>query len=113
MTGYQSKKLMAESRGEDRPMPRYSLVRERDGVGDSGSMCEILDPESGRVVKNADYPMVGFGVRVGSPYGRTYSGQDYWQTTPIVGIIEENINDEGYWTVRFKTKNSTYIWKEF
>ena len=113
MPGYQSKKLMAESRGEDRPMPRYSLVRERDGDGDSGPMCQILDPESGMAVKNADYPMVGFGVRVGSPYGRTYAAQDYWQTTPIVGIIEENINDEGFWTVRFKTKNSTYTWKEF
>jgi len=113
MPGYQSKKLMTESREGDRPMPRYSLVRESDGAGDSGPMCQILDAESGMPVHNADYPMVGFGVRVGSPYGRTYSAQDYWQTTPIIGILEESINDDGYWTVRFKTKKSIYTWKEF
>lgn len=113
MTGYQSKKLMAESRGEDRPMPRYSLVRESDGAGDSGPMCQILDAESGQPIPDRDYPEIGCGIRVGSPYGRTYSAQDYWQTTPIVGILEETINDQGFWTVRFKTKNSTYTWKEF
>lgn len=113
MPGYQSKKLMAASRGEDKPMPRYSLVRDKDGAGDSGPMCQILDAESGMPVHNADYPMVGFGVRVGSPYGRTYSAQDYWQTTPITEITEESVNDEGFWTVKFKTKNSSYIWKEF
>jgi hypothetical protein len=113
MPGYQSKKLMAESREGDRPMPRYSLVRDKDGAGDSGPMCQILDAESGMPVHNADYPMVGFGVRVGSPYGRTYAAQDYWQTTPITEITEESVNDDGYWTVKFKTKNSSYIWKEF
>ena len=112
MTGWQSKKMLRDF-GEDGPMPRYSLVRDKDGAGDSGPMCEILDAESGTAVKNADYPMVGFGIRVGSPYGRTYAAQDYWQTTPITEITEESVNDEGYWTVKFKTKNSSYIWKEF
>ena len=93
-------------------MPRYSLVRDKDGAGDSGPMCEILDPWSYSPIPG-DYPMVGFGVRVGSPYGRTYSAQDYWQTTPITEITEESVNDEGFWTVKFKTKNSSYIWKEF
>ena len=93
-------------------MPRYSLVREKDGAGDSGPMCQILDPWSYSPIPG-DYPLIGHGIRVGSPYGRTYAAQDYWQTTPITEIIEESINDEGYWTVRFKTNNSTYIWKEF
>ena len=113
MPGYQSKRLMAESRGEDRPMPRYSLIRESDGRGDSGPMCEILDAESYQPIPGEDYPKVGCGIRVGSPYGRTYSIQDWWQTSPITEIIEETINDEGYWTVRFKTRSSIYTWKEF
>lgn len=94
-------------------MPRYSLVRDRDGVGDSGLMCQILDSKSYQPIPNTDYPLIGCGVRVGSPYGRTYAAQDYWQTTPITEILEESINDAGYWTVKFKTKNSTYTWKEF
>jgi hypothetical protein len=90
---------------------RYSLIRE-DGAGDSGPMCQILDPESYRPV-DGDYPRLGFGVRVGSYYARSYSGQDYWQTTPVTEIIEEWIDNEGYSHVKFKTKNSVYTWKEF
>ena len=113
MSGYQSKKLMAESRGKDRAMPRYSLVRERDGAGDSGPMCQILDPESYQPIPDEDYPKVGCGVRVGSHYGRTYAMQDWWQTSPVIEILEESINDQGYWTVKFKTRSSIYTWKEF
>ena len=114
MPGFKSKRMATDRQG-DSPMPflRYSLTRESDGAGDSGPMCQILDPESYTPVKDADYPRVGYGVRVGSPYARTYSAQDYWQTTPITEIIEEYINDEGYWTVKFRTNNSVYVWKEF
>jgi hypothetical protein len=94
-------------------MTRYSLVRDRDGVGDAGPMCEILDAESYKPIPDVTYPRVGCGVRVGSLYARTYASQDWWCTTPITEILEETINDEGYWTVKFKTRNSTYIWKEF
>ena len=94
-------------------MTNYSLVRERDGVGDSGPMCEILDAESYKPIPNEIYPKVGCGVRVGSYTARTYVGQDWWQTSPITEILQEYINDEGYTTIKFKTKNSVYIWKEF
>ena len=94
-------------------MPRYSLVRQDGTAGDSGPMSEILDGESYQPIPGEVYPRVGCGIRVGSPYGRTYSASDYWQTTPITEITEESVNDEGYWTVKFKTKNSSYIWKEF
>ena len=94
-------------------MPRYSLVRDSDGAGDSGPMCQILDAESGQPIPDRDYPEVGCGVRVGSIYARTYSGQDYWQTTPITEITDEWVDDNGYKHMRFKTKNSTYVWKEF
>ena len=94
-------------------MPRYSLVRDKDGAGDSGPMCEILDAESYKPIPGEVYPRVGCGIRVGSPYGRTYSAQDYWQTTPITEITDEWVDEDGYSNVRFKTKNSVYIWKEF
>lgn len=92
---------------------RYSLIRERDGVGDSGPMCHILDAESWTPIEGETYPRVGCGVRVGSYYARSYSGQDWWQTTPITEILEDSVDTEGYRTVKFKTRNSVYTWKEF
>ena len=94
-------------------MTKYSLVREDRQAGDSGPLCEILDAESGMPIPGETYPRVGCGVRVGSIYSRSYSGQDYWQTTPITEILHESIDDAGYWAVKFKTKNSIYTWKEF
>ena len=92
---------------------RYSLVRDRDGAGDSGPMCHILDAESWTPIEGETYPKVGCGVRVGSYYGRSYSGQDWWQCTPIAEILEESVDDEGYRAVKFRTRNSIYTWKEF
>lgn len=92
---------------------RYSLIREHDGVGDSGPMCQILDFESYKPIEGETYPRVGCGVRVGSYMARTYSGQDWWQTSPITEILEESVDDEGYRTVKFKTRSSVYTWKEF
>jgi hypothetical protein len=82
-------------------------------VGDSGPMCQILDSESYTPIPDVTYPRVGCGVRVGSHYARSYVSQDWWQTSPVLEILQEYINDEGYWTVKFKTRNSIYIWKEF
>lgn len=91
----------------------YSLVRTDGTAGDSGPMCQILDSESYQPIPGETYPRVGCGVRVGSLFGRTYSAQDWWQTSPITEITKEYVSDEGYWTVEFKTKNSSYVWKEF
>jgi len=110
MVGYKSKKLMKVI--EEKHM-RYSLVRERDGVGDSGPMCEILDAESYTPIPNEVYPRIGCGVRVGSMYARSYASQDWWCTTPVTEILEEWLDEDGYSHVKFKTKNSIYIWKEF
>jgi hypothetical protein len=87
---------------------RYSLIRLEDGAGDSGIMCEILDFESRKSVVGATRPKIGYGVRVGSPYGRTYSSQDWWQCSPVTEILEER---EDY--MKFKTRSSTYEWKTF
>lgn len=93
-------------------MPKFSLVREDGSAGDSGLMCQILDAESYTPIPGETYPRVGCGVRVGSPYARTYSAQDWWQTSPVTEIIEEwDIN--GCRGMKFKTRNSVYIWKEF
>jgi len=85
---------------------RFSLVRERDGAGDSGPMCQILDRESYTAIKGEYRPRVGCGVRVGSYAGRTFVSQDWWQTTPVTEILGER---EDY--IRFKTRNSIYVWK--
>ena len=94
-------------------MPRYSLVRDDGSAGDSGLMCQILDAESYQPIPGETYPKIGCGVRVGSPYARTYSMQDWWQTSPVVEILEENVDENGYRSMKFKTRNSIYTWKEF
>lgn len=91
----------------------YCLRRTRDGAGDSGLMSDLciptFDMDTGKVssweTKHNSRPAVGGLMRVGSHYARSYSAQDYWQTTLITEILEER---EDY--VRFKTGNSEYEW---
>lgn len=85
-----------------------SLSRTRDGAGDSGSMSEARWVEDGELkVDHFARPRVGVWMRVGSLYARTYAAQDWWQTTTITEILEDTGD-----TVRFKTGNSEYIWRE-
>jgi hypothetical protein len=86
----------------------YRLSRTRDGAGDSGNMSlAIFKDDTGKVVEEHNArPRVGAVMRVGSLFSRTYSMQDWWQTTKITQILE----DTGYF-VRFKTGNSEYIWE--
>lgn len=89
----------------------YSLRRTRDGAGDSGPMSEAIvpKPEGGYPdIEVAARPRVGVAIRVGSPYARSYQAQDWWMTTVITEILE----DEPEY-VRFKTGNSEYEWKVF
>lgn len=98
----------------------YSLRRTRDGAGDSGLMSLALIPtfdhDTGKVlsVETIDNgrPQIGAAMRVGSHYARTF-GTDWWQTTPITAILEEQIEEDGTEYVRFKTGNSEYEWKKF
>jgi hypothetical protein len=88
----------------------YSLVRDRDGAGDSGAMSLMIYPEKDRPIIVEGYdsrPRVGGAIRVGSINGRTYHHQDWWQTTIIEEILEDTPD-----IVRFRTKNSTYTWKK-
>jgi len=86
----------------------YSLVRESDGAGDSGHMSLALwvDEDGVLVTEDNARPRIGVGMRVGSIYGRTYHYQDWWQTTYVTEILEDTPT-----MVRFKTRNSTYVWK--
>jgi len=52
-------------------------------------------------------PTVGCSMLVGSVTARTYSEQDYWLTTEVLEILEDTDS-----VVKFKTKNSTYEWRE-
>ena len=86
----------------------YSLRRESDGAGDSGSLSLALwlDKNSSEMKHEHNArPRVGVAMRVGTPFSRTYYQQDWWQTTLITEILEEK---ENY--VRFRTNNSIYEW---
>jgi len=87
---------------------KYSLYRiyPNDNMGDSGMMSEAIDPITFKVIGYR--PVVGCCMRVGSFMARTYQYQDWWMTTPIIEIIEEDENK-----VVFSTQNSTYEWKQF
>lgn len=97
----------------------YTLRRTHDGAGDSGGMslgiCPTFDQNTGKVTnieyKNDAEPQIGWVLRVGSEYARTF-GQDWWQTTPITAILEERTDpdDENFLYVRFWTGNSEYEW---
>ena len=52
-------------------------------------------------------PTVGCSMLVGSLTARSYGDQDYWLTTEVLEILEETETE-----VRFKTKNSIYVWRE-
>jgi hypothetical protein len=96
----------------------YSLRRTRDEAGDSGNMSMALFYDEGGnniITENNAVPRVGVVMRVGSSYARTYSGQDYWQTTFISEILEERTDPEDpeFLYIRFKTGNSEYEWTRF
>jgi hypothetical protein len=83
-------------------------------MGDSGTMSLALWPGPGDQVDHEHdaYPRVGVAMRVGSLYSRSYSNQDWWQTTLITEILEERETENGRY-VRFKTGNSEYEWEKF
>ena len=94
----------------------YSLTRIKphDGAGDAGSMCHKLrwdeDKEEG-IELPCDYPEVGWCLKVGTPYARTFGAQDWWRTSPITEILEET-EEEDSTRVVFKTGNSEYVWRK-
>ena len=99
------------------PRGRYSLRRDRDGAGDSGPMLMTFDWDQRKDCEQGVIE-VGKGVKCGSLYARSYSGQDWWLTTPVTEIIDaiRVYNEESKeWEdhIRFKTGNSLYTLKCF
>jgi len=100
-----------------------SLKRTSDGMGDSGSMSmalwlsDIAEGVEQRSTQHEARPRVGVAMRVGSRASRSFSAQDWWQTTLITEILEESSEQtedgDTVEVVRFKTGNSTYVWKKF
>lgn len=89
----------------------YKMYDKR-GRGDSGGMSMALwpsDKPEGIEHENNARPRVGVAMRVGSIIVRSYSTQDWWQTTLIKEIIEDTPNK-----VVFKTTSgSEYTWEQF
>jgi hypothetical protein len=73
---------------------------------DTGKMMDVEQIHNAR-------PQLGASMRVGSISGRSYSAQDWWQTTLITEILEERTEEDGTEYVRFKTSNSEYEWTSF
>lgn len=87
---------------------RYTLIRDRDGAGDSGPMLNaIWHDDEGNVQSEPNVLEVGKHVQCGSPYARSYSAQDWWLTTPVSEIIKQGEEDDIKFVV-FKTGNSLY-----
>jgi len=98
------------------------MYKEIDGeisphYGDCGPMSEAIWPDdwdkcyaSEKTDVNTEpnaRPRVGVVIRVGSPFARSYSSQDWYQTSQIVEILEDTPEQ-----VRFETKSgSIYVWK--
>lgn len=97
----------------------YSLHRERDGAGDSGTIFKSLRwPEGKEACTLNELTQVGeigeihlgCAIYCGSVYARSYSQQDWWLTTPVTEFLD--VKDDGVnIEVRFRTENSIYIAK--
>jgi hypothetical protein len=88
---------------------RYSLERDYDRSGDSGSMLVPFNFNERKEGENGTI-QIGCGVKCGSIYARTMQAQDWWMTTPITEIIEKA--EDNSW-VKFRTKNSVYTVRGF
>jgi len=96
-------------------MTNYSMYRQDDGVGDSGPLSDALyltEDKSDVIYEHNAVPRVGVCMRVGSLTARSFTAHDWWQTSYITEILEEE-NSTDYHRVKFKTKNSIYIWTRF
>lgn len=90
---------------------RYSLTRltPDDGAGISGAwaMTHFRVSEGGelKIDTELETPTAGWQVKFDSP-------THWYRTSPITEILETEEAEEGL-HITFKTKNSTYSWREF
>lgn len=86
----------------------------RQEFKEQGARVEAIAWNEDRTFKEVvdSKPVVGCSLLVGSVTARSYSAQDYWLTTVVTEILEEERDEKGYLKfVRFKTKNSEYLLK--
>lgn len=88
------------------------LRRISDGAGDQGSRVQAIrrnvDTNELEIIET-DKPIVGYAILVGAVTARTYERQDWWMTTKVEEILEED-KEKGYY--KFRTENSIYeFWK--
>ncbi len=87
----------------------------RQEFKEQGARVEAIAWNEDRTFKEVvdSKPVVGCSLLVGSVTARSYSAQDYWLTTVVTEILEEERDEKGYLKfVRFKTKNSEYLLKD-
>lgn len=85
---------------------KYALRRSIDGAGDSGPMLLAVTYDSETSPPRIEYNVLRLGacVRVGSINGRSYSAQDWWQTTPVTEVLRTEQRKGGlYSLIEFKT----------
>jgi hypothetical protein len=92
------------------------LRRTRDGAGDAGARSEAIAWNEDGTFKEivGRRPTIGCSLLVGSVVARSYSNQDFWLTTPVTEILEEEERtgeEDGYYC-KFKTGNSIYEYWE-
>jgi hypothetical protein len=83
----------------------------REEVKEQGQRVEAIAWNEDRTFKEVigSVPVIGCSILVGSVTARSYSAQDYWLTTVVTEILEEEKDKEGkYLRVKFKTENSIY-----
>lgn len=100
-----------EWKGDSGPLSSALWIATLEEADKNGWQHTVYN-EKAYCVEHMATPRIGVVMQVGSPYGRSYSAQDYWTTTPVTEIVKEWIDDTGRKNVKFKTKNSTYWWRK-
>jgi hypothetical protein len=83
----------------------------REEIKEQGQRVEAISWNEDGTFKEivGSAPTVGCSLLVGSVTARSYSAQDYWLTTKVTEILEEEKDEKGYYSkIRFKTENSIY-----
>ena len=88
----------------------FSIVRSRDGAGDSGPKLRSINPNTLKSRGKNGQIFVGCCIECGSIIARSYQNQDFWLTTPVLEILDVNPEKT---QATIKTKNSTYLVRSF
>ena len=86
------------------------------GAGDQGSMSRAFRfKEKGVVDYEGREPRVGWQMLVGTTGTRSFSNQDWWQTSPVKRILRDTTTTKDRKRgVRFETESgSIYEWTEY